>query len=63
MTGIHVDDDAQQLADALVRLAEDPDERRRMSEAARRTAQRQFGLGPQAKRVEAFYERLLASSK
>ncbi len=61
-TGILIDDDPQQLATALIRLAHDPKERKRMSEAARRQAQNQFGLAGQAKRVESFYARLLETA-
>lgn len=61
VTGLLVDDDADQLAAALIRLAKDPAERARMADASAKKAQRRFGLPGQAKSVEAFYERVLAS--
>ncbi len=59
-TGFHVDDDPQQLADALLRLARDGAVRKRMSQAAARQAHREFGLKGQAQAVLEFYERVLA---
>ena len=59
ITGIHVDDDPEQLAAALIRLARDPKELARMSENSLRKAQRKFGLPLQARAVEAFYSRVL----
>ena len=61
VTGLLVDDDADQLAAALIRLAKDPAERARMADASAKKAQRRFGLPGQAKAVEAFYERVLAA--
>ena len=61
VTGLLVDDDPEQLAAALVRLAKDPTERARMADASAKKAQRRFGLPGQAKAVEAFYERVLAA--
>jgi glycosyltransferase involved in cell wall biosynthesis len=60
VTGLHVDDDADQLADALIGLGRDRKRLAAMSEAAQKHAHRQFGLPAQAKRVEQFYERVLA---
>jgi glycosyltransferase involved in cell wall biosynthesis len=61
VTGILVDDDADQLAAALVRLATNPAERAQMAEASSKKAQRRFGLPLQAKNVEAFYSQILAA--
>jgi glycosyltransferase involved in cell wall biosynthesis len=61
VTGLLVDDDADHLAAALVRLATNPAERMQMSEASARKAQRRFGLPLQAKNVEAFYSQVLAA--
>lgn len=59
VTGILVDDDPDQLSAALVRLAKNPEERARMSDAAFKKAQRRFGLPGQARAVEAFYAQVL----
>jgi glycosyltransferase involved in cell wall biosynthesis len=61
VTGVLVDDDPDQLAAALVRLAKNTDERARMSDAAFKKAQRRFGLPGQARAVEAFYAQVLGS--
>lgn len=61
VTGLLVDDDANHLAAALVRLAKDPAERMQMAEASAKKAQRRFGLPLQAKNVEAFYAQVLAA--
>lgn len=60
VTGILVDDDPDQLAAALVRLATKKDERAQMSEASWKKAQKRFGLPQQAKNVEAFYAQILS---
>jgi glycosyltransferase involved in cell wall biosynthesis len=59
VTGVLVDDDPDQLAAALVRLAKHPAERAQMADASYRKAQRRFGLPQQAKAVEAVYARVL----
>jgi glycosyltransferase involved in cell wall biosynthesis len=59
VTGMLVDDDPDQLAAGLVRLAREPAERERMSEACYRKAQKRFGLVLQARNVEAFYAQIL----
>jgi glycosyltransferase involved in cell wall biosynthesis len=58
--GIQIDDDADQLADALVRLAEDAKFRSTLSKNAASRAKERFGLDTQAEQVEAVYERILA---
>jgi glycosyltransferase involved in cell wall biosynthesis len=55
VTGVLVDDDPEQLAAALVRLATDEPGRRAMSDASYKKAHKRFGLAQQAKAVEAFY--------
>jgi len=59
VTGVLVDDDPEQLAAALVRLAKDPAERERMADASYKKAQKRFGLPLLAKNVEAFYSQVL----
>jgi len=59
VTGILVDDDPDQLAAALVRLATKPDERAQMADASWKKSQKRFGLPQQAKAVEAFYAQIL----
>lgn len=59
-TGLIVDDTPEQLAEALVRLARDPEARRRMGDAARADAVRRFSLHVQAETVERAYTTLLA---
>ena len=61
VTGILVDDDPDQLAAALVRLAVDRDLCAQMSDAAYKKAQRRFGLPLQGKTVEAFYTQILGA--
>ncbi len=61
VTGLLVDDDADQLSAALVRLATNPADRMQMSEASSKKAQRRFGLPLQAKNVEAFYTQVKAA--
>jgi glycosyltransferase involved in cell wall biosynthesis len=58
--GIQVGDDADELAAALISLAEDTRLRNRMSRAAAQTARDRFGLPHQAQQVESIYERVLA---
>jgi glycosyltransferase involved in cell wall biosynthesis len=59
VSGIVVEDTPQNLAEALGRLIRDEDLRRKMGEAAREKALRDFKLDRQAEEVEAFYERML----
>lgn len=59
VTGLLVDDDADQLAAALVRLAKHEDERSQMSDASAKKAQKRYGLVQQAKAVEGFYAQVL----
>ena len=56
---VHDVDDPSQLARHLVFLAEHPEERRRMSEGARRRAA-EFSIDRTARRMEAVYESLQA---
>ena len=58
--GILVDDDADQLSDALVRLAKDTRQRKRMSDAAFSIARDRYGLVRQAEAVDAIYASALA---
>jgi glycosyltransferase involved in cell wall biosynthesis len=58
-TGFLVDDDADQIARALVRLANEPDLHRTMSEASYTRAHKRYGLLTQARRVEAVYEQIV----
>jgi glycosyltransferase involved in cell wall biosynthesis len=62
VTGILVDDDPEELAAALVRLATKPDERTQMAEASWRKSQKRFGLPQQAKLVESFYAQILGAA-
>jgi glycosyltransferase involved in cell wall biosynthesis len=62
VTGVHVGDDPDELAAALVRLSQDPSELERMSQTARTRARKEFGLPLQAERVERVYEAVLASA-
>jgi glycosyltransferase involved in cell wall biosynthesis len=57
--GLVIDDTPETLAEALVRLGRDVTLRRRMGEAARRTALERFDPARQAARVEEIYERSL----
>ncbi len=61
VTGVLVGDEPDELAAALVRLAKDPAERERMSDASYKKAQRRYGLQQQAKSVEAFYAQVLGA--
>ncbi len=61
VVGYLVEDDADQLADALVRLAEDTRLRNSLSRAAAKRARERYGLDTQAARVEAVYERVLGA--
>ena len=62
VNGFHVNDDPEQLAELLVRLAHDQGERERLSKTAYRQAHKRFGLALQAESVETFYERVLAAN-
>lgn len=53
--------DAPALAAAIRTLAERPEERRRLAGAARQTVAARFGALQAARRLEAWYDRLLAS--
>ncbi len=59
VTGHLVDDDPQQLADALIRLAGDAGAREQMSARCAKTARDRYGLPRQAKTVEALYDSAL----
>ncbi|MND05473.1 putative glycosyl transferase [compost metagenome] len=50
------------LADALVRLANDPEERSRMGEAGRRRAEARFSAEVQIRKLIQHYERHAATS-
>jgi len=58
-TGFVVSDSPAELADAMLRLADDPGLRRRMGEAARRTALERFDPARQAQHVEAVYRQIV----
>jgi glycosyltransferase involved in cell wall biosynthesis len=58
VTGVLVDDDPEQIAAALVRLAKETKARQAMSEAAHAKAHKRYGLLTQARRVEAVYVEL-----
>jgi glycosyltransferase involved in cell wall biosynthesis len=60
VVGLQIDDDADQLAAALVRLAQDAKLRGSLSRAAAKRARERFGLDTQALSVESVYERVLA---
>ena len=60
-TGLNADETPDDLAEAIVALASDPDRRRRMGAAAANHAREKFCLDAQAKAVLDIYERLLAS--
>jgi glycosyltransferase involved in cell wall biosynthesis len=51
------------LADALVRLAADPDLRTRMGETGAQRAQKTFGLAAMVERTVAVYERVLTERR
>jgi glycosyltransferase involved in cell wall biosynthesis len=59
VSGILIEETAESLAAALVRLAREDGLRRRMSKAARDAAKDRFGLPGQAERVESIYRWLL----
>ncbi len=59
-TGLLVDNDPEAIADALVRLRDDPLLRSRMGEAARKRASMEFGIDSVAKRTLMLYEHVLA---
>ena len=61
VTGVLVDDDPEQLASALVRLAGDEKARAGMADASFKKAQKRFGLALQAKTVEGFYGTVLGA--
>jgi glycosyltransferase involved in cell wall biosynthesis len=63
ISGIVVEDTPENLAEALARLIRDRDLRRKMGEAAREKARRDFCLDKQAEEVERFYERMLTLGK
>lgn len=60
IVGLQVEDDADQLADAIIRIASDAKLRTAMSRAAAKRAKERFGLDRQAERVEDVYRRVLA---
>jgi len=53
---------ASSIADALLRLAADPDVRTRMGEAARRRAAENYSVDKVISRYEAWFEETLASA-
>ena len=59
VTGFLVDDDADQISAALVRLATDAELRPSMSHASHARAHKRYGLLTQARRVEAIYDEIL----
>ncbi len=59
VSGIHIEETAEALAAALIRLAREDGLRKRMSRAAREAAKARFGLPGQAERVESIYKWLL----
>jgi len=61
-TGLVIDDSAQELADAIVRLADDRALREQMGNAARAAALARFDPARQAEQVEAVYEGLLGTA-
>lgn len=63
VSGVLVDDDADQIAAALVRLAREPGVRTSMSEAAHAKAHKRYGLLTQARRVEAVYEDVVGRAR
>ena len=63
VTGVLVDDDADQIASALVRLYQDKKAHDAMSEAAYARAHKRYGLLTQARRVEGVYEEILGRRK
>lgn len=57
--GLLVGDTADDLASAILRLAEDAPLRERLAATAHEIAHRRYGLALQARRIEAFYEVVL----
>jgi|SRR5579875_2000049 len=55
--------DARALADALVSLLKDPEQRKRLGEAAKHRAREMFSLEQQIEQTEALYEGLLAARR
>ena len=60
-TGLVIDDTPEQLAEAMVRLANDANLRKRLGEGARQYALDHFRLKDQSKAVIAMYEQLMRS--
>lgn len=58
-TGFLVDDDADQIANALLRMAKEPAFHQKLREQSHARAHKRYGLLTQARRVEAVYEELL----
>jgi glycosyltransferase involved in cell wall biosynthesis len=58
-SGLLVDDTAEGLADALIKVAKDETLRKKLARGARDAAKARFGLPAQAARVEAIYRWLL----
>jgi glycosyltransferase involved in cell wall biosynthesis len=61
-TGILVQpSDEAGFAHALLQLIQQPDDRRRLGSAARAWVERNFTIGPVARKYAAFYEQVLAA--
>jgi glycosyltransferase involved in cell wall biosynthesis len=54
--------DPKALADAIARLLRDPDEAKRLGEAARARQQREYSLDAMVRRIESLYEELWLAS-
>jgi len=63
VSGIVVEDTPENVAEALTRLIRDDDLRKKMGEAAREKALRDFRLDKQAEEIEAFYRKILDTGR
>lgn len=61
--GIIIDDSPENLADAMLRLIENPGLRQALGRNAREKAQQEFDLVKQTKKIEAIYEHVLQRRK